>query len=107
MEISNPLALVLAGFAGAALGAFYFGGLWWTVRKSLAASQPALWVLGSLLLRMGVTMSGFYGVSGGDWQRLLGCLAGFVMARLIVTRLTRLSPENQTGKPLEKARHAS
>ena len=49
----------------------FFGGLWWTVRKSLVSSQPAVWVFCSLLLRMGVTMTGFYFVSGADWQRLL------------------------------------
>ncbi|TXT37385.1 MAG: hypothetical protein FD135_3669 [Comamonadaceae bacterium] len=105
MGMNNPLALLLAALAGTALGAFYFGGLWWTVRQTLAARQPALWVLGSLMLRMGVTMSGFYWVAGGDWRRMLSCLAGFVMARLIVTRLTRLPQTNQPDQARE-ARHA-
>ncbi|OGB77332.1 MAG: ATPase F0F1, partial [Burkholderiales bacterium RIFOXYC12_FULL_60_6] len=99
-------ALVLAWLAGGALGAFFFGGLWWTVRKSLTSARPALWVFGSLLLRMGVTMTGFYFVTGGDWQRLLSCLVGFVMARQLVTRLTRLPEEDQTRQSQE-ARHAS
>lgn len=105
MEMHDPWALVLAGFAGVALGGFYFGGLWWTVRKTLAARLPALWVLVSLMLRMGVTMSGFYLVADGDWRRMLSCLAGFVMARLIVTRLTRLPQASQICKPQE-AHHA-
>jgi F1F0 ATPase subunit 2 len=71
------------------LGALFFGGLWWTVLKGLTSPRPALWFLGSMLLRTGITLSGFYLVSGGDWQRLLACLAGFVIARLVVTRLTR------------------
>ena len=83
----ETLTLVLALLAGAVLGAFFFGGLWWTVQKSLASAKPALWVLGSLLLRVGVTMTGFYVVAGHDWQRMLSCLIGFVMARQIVTRL--------------------
>lgn len=105
MTMNETLVLVLAWVAGGALGAFFFGGLWWTVRKSLASPKPALWVFCSLLLRMGVTMVGFYFVSGGDWQRLLGCLVGFVMARQIVTRWTRLPEETQTRQPQE-ARHA-
>lgn len=79
----------LAWAAGGGLGAFFYGGLWWTVRRGTASAQPALWFLGSLLLRMGLTMAGFYFVSGGRWERLLLCLVGFVMARLAVTRLTR------------------
>lgn len=97
MMMNDTLALVLAWLAGGALGAFFFGGLWWTVQKSLASARPALWVFGSLLLRMGVTMAGFYLVADHDWQRLVSCLLGFVMARQIVTRLTR---------PVQEARHA-
>lgn len=105
MAMHEPLALVLAWIAGGLLGAFFFGGLWWTVRTSLASTKPALWMLGSLLLRMGVTMTGFYFVSGGDWRRLLSCLVGFVMARQIVTRLTRL-PEECKSRSAQEASHA-
>ena len=103
--MNETLALVLAWIAGGALGAFFFGGLWWTVRKSLASDKPALWVFGSLLLRMGVTMGGFYLVGGGDWQRSLSCLVGFVMARQLVTRLTRL-PEKDPARRSNETRHA-
>jgi len=105
MTMNDTLPLVLAGLAGGLLGAFFFGGLWWTVRKSLASAKPALWVFGSLLLRMGVTMTGFYFVSGGDWRRMLSCLVGFVLARQLVTQLTRLPEENPPRQPQE-ARHA-
>jgi F1F0 ATPase subunit 2 len=85
----DALTLLLAWLAGGALGAFFFGGLWWTVRKGLDASNPALWILLSVLLRTGVALTGFYFVAGADWQRLLACLVGFMMARQIVMRLTR------------------
>lgn len=103
--MTNPLTLLLAWIAGALLGAFFFGGLWWTLGKSLASVRPALWVFGSLLLRMGVTMAGFYLVSGGDWQRLLSCLVGFVLARQLVTRLTRL-PAVNPARQSQEASHA-
>ncbi len=86
--MSETRTLVLAWVAGWPLGAMFFGGLWWTVRRGTASRQPALWLLGSLLLRMSLALAGFYLVSGADWQRLLLCLVGFVMARLVVTRLT-------------------
>lgn len=105
MNDTLALALGLAWLAGATLGALFFGGLWWTVRKSLFSAKPALWVFGSLLLRMGVTMTGFYLVAGGDWQRLFSCLVGFLMARQLVTRLTRLPDEGQTRQP-QGTRHA-
>jgi F1F0 ATPase subunit 2 len=89
--MSETLTLMLAYAAGGTLGVIFFGGLWWTVRKGLASSQPALWFFGSMMLRMGIALAGFYVVAGGRWERLLPCLLGFVMARLVVTWLTRSS----------------
>ena len=90
------VALVLALVAGVVLGAIFFGGLWWTVRKGVSSKQPALWFFGSLLLRMSIRLAGFYFVAHGHWERLLVCLLGFVMARLIVTRLTRPRSKHHT-----------
>jgi F1F0 ATPase subunit 2 len=45
--------------------------------------------LGSLLLRVGISLAGFYLIGRGDWEKLLVSLLGFVTARLLVTRLTR------------------
>ena len=87
--MNEPLSLVLALIAGVVLGAIFFGGLWWAVRKCVSAKQPALWFFGGGLLRMTIVLAGFYFVAHGHWERLLVCLLGFVMARVIVTRLTR------------------
>jgi F1F0 ATPase subunit 2 len=92
--------------AGFLLGVMFFGGLWWTVRKGFSFKQPALWFFGSLLLRMSIALAGFYFVSGGQWERLLACLLGFVMARLIVTRLTG-PPVEHRNSPTKEAGHAS
>jgi F1F0 ATPase subunit 2 len=89
MKMNNTLTLAWALVAGALLGAIFFGGLWWTVRKCVSSTHPALWLFGSLLLRMSIALAGFYFVSDGHWERLLLCLVGFVIARFIVTRLTR------------------
>ena len=87
--MNETLNLFLASVAGVLLGALFFGGLWWTVQKGLSSKRSALWFFGSLLLRMSIALAGFFFVSGGHWKRLLACLLGFVMARLIVMRLTR------------------
>lgn len=99
------LTLALAWIAGLLLGAFFFGGLWWTVRKGVASERTALWFLGSMLLRTGVVLLGFYFVLGDNWQRLVAGLLGFVIARLIVTRLTRPTGE-RPARPAAEASHA-
>jgi F1F0 ATPase subunit 2 len=88
MLSSNLLTLLLACIAGGVLGAIFFGGLWWTVRKGVASRRPVRWFLGSLLLRMTIVVAGIYYVSAGQWDRMLACLIGLVGARLVVTRLT-------------------
>ncbi len=103
--INEILLGVLALLAGLVLGAIFFGGLWWTVRKSLASQRPALWILGSLMLRMGITMTGFYFVADGHWERLLLCLLGFILARLLVIGLTRSFGENKIH-PVQEVNHA-
>jgi F1F0 ATPase subunit 2 len=81
------LALAAACAAGLLLGAGFFGGLWWTVRRGLSAERPALWFLGSVVLRTSIVLVGFHLVSGGDWRRLLACVLGFVLARVLVASL--------------------
>ncbi len=103
--MSETLRLVLAGAAGMALGAVFFGGLWWTVRKGLSSPRSALWFFGSLVLRMSIALVGFYFVGRGHWERLLACLVGFVVARFIVMLLTRPPIEHHSSRTSE-ARHA-
>ncbi len=86
--MNDMLALMFAGTAGGLLGLLFFGGLWWTVRRAVDSPRPALWVGGSLLLRMVCVATGFVVVSAGDWRRLLSCLFGFWAARCLVVRLT-------------------
>jgi F1F0 ATPase subunit 2 len=87
MDEFVSLAPALA--AGLLLGAFFFGGLHWTVIRGLSSPRPSLWFAGSMLLRMSITLAGFYFVGREDWQRWLLCLLGFVLARLVVKWLTR------------------
>ena len=103
--MNEPLPLLLASTVGLLLGAIFFGGLWWTVRKGLSSRQPALWFLGSMLLRMGIALAGLYFVGRGDWRRLIACLLGFVIARFVVTWLTRTPAEDHDSRTPE-ASHA-
>ena len=89
--MNDMLPLVLAGVAGLLLGSLFFGGLWWTVRRGSSSPRPQLWFLGSMLLRTSIVLAGFYFVGRGHWQRLLLCLAGFVIGRLVIMSQTRIS----------------
>ena len=93
--MNEIIGMILALMAGLALGILFFGGLWVTVKKAVSSKIPAIWFFFSLLIRLGITLIGFYYISQGSWQRLLIGAAGFIMARFIVLRLTKSIDEKQ------------
>ena len=94
------LTIFLVLGVGLLLGVLFFGGLWFTVKKALTSKKPALWFIGSSILRLGITLIGFYYIAMEDWRRLLICLFGFVIARFIVIRFTK--PNDATKIEKEK-----
>jgi F1F0 ATPase subunit 2 len=87
--MNNVLYMLLSCAAGLGLGLIFFWGLWFTIKKMVSAKKPALLFLGSLIVRVSITLVGFYYVALGNWQRLLICLLGFIVARFIIMHLTR------------------
>jgi F1F0 ATPase subunit 2 len=85
--------LLLAFVGGIAIGLFFYSGLWLTIQRLPQSSRPGMLAAGSLFLRLGLVMVAFYLVMGGHWQRLLACLMGFLLARVLLVR--RLGPRRQ------------
>lgn len=86
--------LILALLAGALLGVFFFGGLWWTVEKGLVAKNPAVWFLLSYLLRMSVIVCSFLWIArNGEWQHLSMAFLSFIIVRIMLTRFMSTSKE--------------
>ena len=85
--------IALAVVSGMVLGTIFFGGLWWTVIYATKARRPGFWFVGSMLLRTGIVIIGFYlllDLSGSSWVMLLAGLAGFGLVRIAATRLSSL-----------------
>ncbi|RQW90091.1 MAG: ATP synthase subunit I [Geobacter sp.] len=83
----SAINLLLTVLAGVALGLFYFGGLWLTVRKIAVTARPGFLMFGSFVVRLLVTLCGFYFVMDDSWELLVACLAGFLLMRIVLTRL--------------------
>ncbi len=99
--MNEAMDLVLAVLAGLVLGGFFFGGLWWTVKRSMVSPQPALLIMGSFLLRTAVAVGGFYLAVRGGWQSLLACMGGFLVARVLVTRIIE-ARDQKTAKRTQR-----
>lgn len=100
--MNEIVSLLLALLAGIAFGILFFGGLWLTVRKGLNAKSPTLIFMGSLILRVAIVVVGFYYVGANSWQRMLICLVGFLIARMVITRMT--DKDEQVAALLNKRR---
>ncbi len=85
-EIANLLPSLLAG---SLLGIIFFGGLWLTVQRGLHLKNSALIFMGSFIIRMAIMLLGFYYVGKNNPSKMLICLAGFLMLRWVITRITK------------------
>jgi F1F0 ATPase subunit 2 len=84
---SSLTELLLAVLAGAGLGVFYFGGLWWTLRRMQTAAHPGLLLTVSYAVRVGVMAGGLFLVSRGRWEQAAAAVAGMLLCRPLVSRM--------------------
>ena len=95
MSEGGMIAEVLLGLAlGAGVGAAYFVGLWWTVRRVVGARRPTLWLGASFLLRAAGAGAAFWLLAGHSAAALAACLGGFLGARVATTRALGTPREN-------------
>jgi F1F0 ATPase subunit 2 len=85
--MNSALRITAAVLEGTALGAVFYLGLWLTVRKGLHSTHPAKLFLASLVLRIGISVAGFYYISRGDWRLLVAGMGGFLLSRTCALRL--------------------
>jgi F1F0 ATPase subunit 2 len=93
------IILAFALLAGICIGMMFFAGLWWTVQRAMTSRQPGICFAGSLVLRTTLALGGFYLVGNGSWPRLVLCLVGFILGRMLVNRLTYQNYLNIGVKP--------
>ncbi|HUZ60385.1 MAG TPA: ATP synthase subunit I [Hanamia sp.] len=87
--MNETVFLLPSLLAGIILGVIFFGGLWVTIQKGLRSKRTALIFAGSFIVRIAIILLGFYYVGQSSWQNMLVCLAGFLIARIMVTRFTQ------------------
>jgi len=82
--------LITALLFGICLGAVYFGGLWMTVKLLPAVQRLTLVIIVvSYLIRITLTMAGFYYILVIDWKQFVSCAIGFILVRQLIMRRVR------------------
>jgi F1F0 ATPase subunit 2 len=96
MSVIGTLWLLVSFAAGGLLGLVVFVGLWLTVRGLDQARRPALRMLGSQALRLGLVLGVLYLIIiYGGWQHVLAALLGFTVLRVVVVRRIRRRPAQE------------
>ena len=80
------MGYVLAFGIGIILGLLFFGGLYITIQKLETVKNPALIMILSFMVRMGVLVLAFYYIStSGGYKEVLFALAGVILTRFVLT----------------------
>lgn len=90
------ITYILTLILGFALGIFYFGSLWITVRELPTTGLPIRLVVGSYIGRLIIAGFGFYLIMDGHWERGIIAIAGFILARTYLVRRLGLKPEEES-----------
>jgi F1F0 ATPase subunit 2 len=83
---STTLLWCIAFLGGLLTGVTNYAGLWFTVRKLHLYSRPLLAVMLSMLVRTIFCLVVMYLVTKDHPERLIACLAGFFLIRLLSVR---------------------
>lgn len=93
---------VFMGFSfGLPMGALFFGGLAWGMRRALSSDCPGLWLMASSFCRIAVLLAvGFWvtASAGSNWA-VAGYGLAFFLARLVAMLWAKLSKAPTTAKP--------
>ena len=76
------------------MGAVFFTGLWFTVRRLPRAGNPMLLMLGSAALRLGVVLPSLALIAHDSWGRLGMAIVGFLAMRTLL--ILRWRPTGET-----------
>ena len=86
---------LFSALAGVVAGLIFFGGLWLTVRQLHRVSSPALWMLGSVVLRFSILLGSLFLVMRwGGVVHVLIALAGVIAVRMMLANRLAPAPEN-------------
>lgn len=91
----NFLDVGIAAMGGVLTGAFYYGGLWWTLQRLANATRPALLLGMSFLVRTVVVLLALLWLTDLQFALILVFMVGFIVMRLVLTQ--RWGPRNNVG----------
>ncbi|MBD3246157.1 MAG: hypothetical protein GF333_04010 [Candidatus Omnitrophica bacterium] len=101
VELNFP-ELCVSFVIGLALGGFFFGGLWYTIRLIQSSRRPYLVALTSFFLRLSVLGAAFYGiVNVMNWPAVISSVAGIIAVKIVFA--SRVRPRRTREKRTDES----
>lgn len=85
--------MAIAFLGGVFLGMIFFGGLLLTVKLLVKVRYPAVWMLGSLLLRLAILFGGLYLLKDGSYLNLPLALVGILVGKFLIVSKVKSQKE--------------
>lgn len=92
------MGYVLAFAGGIILGLLFFGGLYLTIQKLESVKNPALIMMLSFVVRMGILLFAFYFIAKSGYKEVLFALAGVILTRIVMTFRMRGEKEERVKR---------
>lgn len=90
--------MIISFLIGLFLGGIYFGGLYYSTQKFNNVKSPALFMVFSFILRMGILIIGlYYLVQSGSKNILIGLL-GVILVRFIMVFKVNKHPSKSVSE---------
>lgn len=87
--MNETLLLMIAFACGLFAGTCFFGGLWWSVKRSLLSTEPRMLLFKSFVLRCIIVITLFQFAAADDLTRIIAYMSGFILIRVIAVRICR------------------
>jgi F1F0 ATPase subunit 2 len=76
--------MVVGFIGGILLGIIFFGGLYWSVNQLSKVRYPAVLMIVSILVRMGILLLGVYLLADNSIKNVLAVVVGIILVKVIM-----------------------
>lgn len=90
--------MIISFLIGLFLGVLYFGGLYYSTQKFNDVKSPALLMLISFILRMGILIVGLYYLAQLGYKNILVGFAAVMLVRFIIVFKVNNHPSNSVSE---------
>lgn len=76
--------MIIGFFGGIILGIIFFGGLYWSVNQLAKVRYPAVLMIASAFVRMGILLFGIFLLADNNIKNMLSIVVGIILVKVVM-----------------------